>query len=87
MIAMLMGWLASPLGKVVAGVVVAGGLLTFTHWKAYEAGRAVAQAAFSAQVNEDNDHAGKMAEDWRSRLRACVDAGGLFDFADGTCDD
>lgn len=60
--------------------------LVWSHATAYKAGRAVEQAAFLEQIRQENEHAGKAAEDWRSVYRMCVERGGLFDFEDGTCD-
>lgn len=68
-----------------AGVAVLG-LLAFSHVKAYQAGRTAEQAAVAAQINQENEHAGNTAEDWRARLRRCVDAGRVFSFESGSCD-
>ena len=53
---------------------------------AYVSGRQAAQSEFADQLKKENEHAGTNAEDWRDRLRACDDSGGMFDFASGTCD-
>lgn len=68
-----------------AAVVLALGL-AWSHSAAYRAGGVARQAAFAAKINQENDDAGKSAEKWRSDLRRCSDAGGLFDFESGTCD-
>lgn len=67
-----------------AAAVVAA--LVFSHWQAYRAGRAVEQASFTRQIEKENTDAGNTAETWRAALRRCTDAGGLYDFAAGTCD-
>lgn len=66
--------------------VAALALLTFSHTKAYQAGRATEQAAVASRINKENDNAGNHAEDWRAALRRCNGTGGLFDYETGTCD-
>lgn len=60
--------------------------LTASHIWAYRSGRAVEQATIAQRIAKENEDAGNRAEDWRARLRRCVDAGGLFDFETGSCD-
>ena len=72
---------------VIGAVVSVLALLTYSHVKAYRAGRAVEQAAILDRINEENDNAGNTAEDWRAEYRRCADAGGLYDFETNTCDD
>lgn len=81
----MMGFLLSRTGAAVVGIVVALGLLTFSHRFAYQAGRQVEQAAFLDRINKENEDAGNSAEDWRAQYRRCVDAGRLFDFEAGSC--
>lgn len=69
----------------IGGAVVAVTFLSFSHWQAYCAGRAVEQSAFSQKISQENTHAGNAAENWRADLRRCNDAGG-FDFATGACE-
>ncbi|TIT48452.1 MAG: hypothetical protein E5W72_17980 [Mesorhizobium sp.] len=61
-------------------------LITFSHVKAYQAGRTTEQAAIVAKLNQENDNAGNSAEKWRAALRACDAAGRLFDYEAGTCE-
>lgn len=68
-----------------AAVAVVGGL-TASHLWVYRAGRAAEQAAVVARIEKENDNAGRNAEDWRARLRRCLDADGVFDFETGRCD-
>ncbi|PWJ79851.1 hypothetical protein C7441_114129 [Pseudaminobacter salicylatoxidans] len=60
--------------------------LSFSHWQAYRAGRAVEQAVFTQQIVKENTDAANTAEKWRDALRRCNDAGGMYDFAAGACD-
>jgi hypothetical protein len=60
-------------------------LLTYSHHKAYQAGRAMEQAAFLNRINQENEHAGNEAERWRADYRRCVNAGGLYQFDTSTC--
>ena len=71
--------------KLGAAVAVLG-LLTWSHTAAYQAGRSAEQAAFVERINQENEDAGNSAEDWRGQYRRCVDAGGVFDFETGACD-
>ncbi len=66
--------------------VVALVLLAWTHTAAYRAGRTYEQAAFAAKITKENDNAGTAAEKWRADLRRCSDAGGVFDFETGACE-
>ncbi|WP_173931406.1 hypothetical protein [Chelativorans sp. Marseille-P2723] len=66
-----------------AALIVA---LGWSHLSAYRAGRSAEQAAFLNQIRQENEHAGKTAEDWRGHYRLCVERGGLFDFETGSCD-
>ncbi|UUP19486.1 hypothetical protein [Nitratireductor thuwali] len=72
--------------RIGAVLAVLGGL-AWSHHSAYQAGRTAEQAAFMAKLNQENEDAGKAAEDWRARYRRCVDGGGLYSFETGTCDD
>jgi hypothetical protein len=70
----------------VGAVAGAEALLTFTHFKAYQAGRSVEQAAFMARIEEENTDAANRAENWRAELRRCNASGGLFDFETAACE-
>lgn len=59
--------------------------LTASHTFAYRAGRSAEQAEIARHINQENENAGEAAEDWRARLRRCVDAGGVYDFETGAC--
>ncbi len=61
-------------------------LLAWSHTAAYRAGRTYEQAAFAAKITKENDNAGNAAEKWRTDLRRCSDAGGVFDFETGACE-
>jgi hypothetical protein len=61
-------------------------LLAWSHTAAYRAGRTYEQAAFAAKITKENDNAGNVAEKWRTDLRRCSDAGGVFDFETGACE-
>lgn len=62
------------------------GLLTYSHTVAYHAGGAAEQAAIATKINQENDNAGNAAEKWRADLRRCSDAGGVFNFEAGACE-
>lgn len=81
----MLAFLFSRTGAAAVGIVVALGLLTFSHRFAYQSGRQVEQAAFLDRINKENEDAGNSAEDWRAQYRRCVDAGRLFDFEAGSC--
>ncbi|MDZ5697828.1 hypothetical protein [Chelativorans sp. M5D2P16] len=64
-------------------IVLAG--VAWSHRAAYQAGRTAEQAAFAERINQENEDAGKAAEDWRARYRRCAERGGLYDFERGAC--
>lgn len=70
----------------IGAAVAALGLLTYSHVKAYKAGRAAEQAAFAERINEENENAGNNAEEWRAELRRCTLSGGVFNFETGSCE-
>lgn len=72
----------AALGIVALAVFTVGGLMKVS----YSAGYRSAQQEVVRQIEKENTDAGNSAENWRDRLRACDDSGGVFDFASGTCD-
>ncbi|PSM18206.1 hypothetical protein [Nitratireductor sp. StC3] len=71
--------------KIIAGLAVLAGL-AWSHSAAYRAGRSAEQARIVERINQENDDAAENAEDWRGKLRRCIDAGGVFDFETGSCE-
>lgn len=49
-------------------------------------GRQLAERGIFQEIADRNEEAADDAETCRDRWRACIDAGGLFDFADCTCE-
>lgn len=71
---------------VIGAVATIVAALSWSHTKAYQAGRAFEQASFLERINKENRDAGGKAEDWRGAYRRCLDNGGLFSFETGACD-
>ncbi len=69
-------------GALIAAVVLSGG----SYIKGRMDGRAIEQAAVINQIKQENTNAGNNAEEWRADFRRCADAGGLYNFETGACD-
>lgn len=78
-------FLTSKLGvSIICGLAVTA-FLGWTHYEMYETGRAYERSAMLNSIVKGNEDAGNAAENWRTKYRRCLDAGGVFDFEAGSC--
>lgn len=82
---MLLTMALSPAGRLVGAFVAGAAVIALVYGKGRVDGRQIAQQAVIERIERDNQEAGHAAERWRSDLRRCHDAGGVYDFTSSAC--